>query len=59
MQDEHPVALALLTQTQLDMLGSSLKKVFRIGDGNEQFGDLMRAFDELDSVANPDRQPIA
>lgn len=56
MQDERPVALALLTQTQLDMLGSSLKKVFRIGDGEEQFADLLRALNGSDPSANPDQQ---
>ena len=59
MPDERPVALALLTQTQLDMLGSSLKKVFMIGDGNEQFADLLRAFDKLDPLANAEKRPIS
>ena len=51
--DDHrrPVALALLTQGQLDMLGSSLKHVFRKGDSIEQFDDLLRAFDEPDGWA--------
>jgi hypothetical protein len=46
MQDERPVALALVTQTQLDMLGSSLKHVFRIDDSGEQFARLLRALDD-------------
>lgn len=57
MHDERPVALALLTQTQLDMLGSSLKKVFRIDDGEEQFADLLRAFNESDTLGIRDPQP--
>lgn len=45
MLDERPVAIALTTQTQLDMLGPSLKHVFRVKDGNEQFAELLRALD--------------
>lgn len=51
MQDERPVALALVTQTQLDMLGSSLKRVFRIGDSDEKFADLLRALNDADAQA--------
>lgn len=46
MPDEKPVALALVTQTQLDMLGNSLKVVFRIDDAGEQFDELLRALNE-------------
>lgn len=45
---DRPVALALVTQAHLDMLGSSLKYVFRKGDGGEQFEELLRALDESD-----------
>lgn len=49
---QRPVALALLTQEQVDMLGKSLKYVFRKGDSSEQFDDLLRAFDEPDDQAS-------
>ncbi|MFA9201321.1 MAG: hypothetical protein ACEQR8_09090 [Cypionkella sp.] len=45
MPTEKPVALALVTQTHLDMLGSSLKVVFRVEDDAEGFADLLRRFD--------------
>lgn len=48
MADEKPVALALVTQTQLDMLGGALKVVFRAEDNAEGFADLLRALDEVD-----------
>ena len=48
MSVEKPVALALVTQHQLDMLGSSLKVVFRIEDNGEQFAELLRALDRPD-----------
>lgn len=51
MADERPVALALVTQTQLDMLGSSLKVVFRVDDNAEQFAALLRALDQRDDTA--------
>ena len=56
MQDERPVALALLTQTQLDMLGGTLKKVFMIREGDEQFADLLRALDNSDTSGS--RNPM-
>lgn len=46
---ERPVAIALVTQAQLDTLGNSLKYVFRKGDSGEQFDDLLRALDAPDS----------
>lgn len=51
MENERPVALALVTKSQLDMLGGSLKIVFRIEDDAEGFADLLRALDEADNVA--------
>lgn len=51
MQDDLPVALALVTQKQLDMLGGSLKVVFRVEDDAEGFADLLRALDETDKFA--------
>ena len=57
MQDhERPVALALVTQSQLDMLGTSLKVVFRVGDGEEKFADLLRAFDHSRSVGQGNQE---
>ena len=44
---EPIVAVALLTQTNLDMLGKSLKTVFKI-DKTPCFGELLRAIDEAD-----------
>jgi hypothetical protein len=41
------VAVALLTQEQLDMLGDSLKKVYRI-DETPCFPELLEAIDEAD-----------
>lgn len=46
---QRPVALALVTQTQLDMLGKSLKHVYRKGDSDKQFDELLRAFNEADN----------
>lgn len=43
--DEKPVALALVTKTQMDMLGPSLKVVFRVEEGAEAFAELLRALD--------------
>jgi hypothetical protein len=48
MQDEKPVALALVTQTQMDMLGSSLKVVFRVDYCEPQFAELLSALDSPD-----------
>lgn len=50
MANDRPVALALLTQAQLDMLGDSLKIVFDVNDGGQQFADLLRALDDPDSA---------
>ncbi len=48
---EQVVAVGLLTQTHLDMLGSSLKHVFPITDDN-RFGELLEALDALDREGN-------
>lgn len=45
MVDDKPVALALITRTQRDMLGSSLKVVFEIKESSEQFAELLSALD--------------
>ena len=59
MENERPVALALVTKTQLDMLGSSLKVVFRVEDDAEGFADLLRALDEADPAAGRAETPGA
>lgn len=48
MRNEEPVALALVTQAQRDMLGSSLKIVFEIKEGGGDFTELLRALDRID-----------
>lgn len=45
MPDERIVAIALLTQTNLDMLKGSLKKVFRVDD-TPCFDDLLKKLNE-------------
>jgi hypothetical protein len=57
MENERPIALALLTQSQLDMLGGSLKIVFRVEDNAEGFADLLRALDEADQLAGENGPP--
>ena len=47
MQDDDIVAIGLLTQTHLRMLGSSLKTVFRAED-TDRFDLLLKALDEAD-----------
>ena len=46
-EQERVVAIGLLTQTHLDVLGTSLKQVFAITD-DHPFEDLLQALDELD-----------
>jgi hypothetical protein len=46
-EDEPIVAVGLLTRTNVNQLGSSLKKVFPI-DETPCFQDLLRAIDEAD-----------
>lgn len=46
---EPVVAIGLLTQTHLDVLGSSLKQVFPIADDN-RFDDLLEALDRLEGA---------
>ena len=47
MSDEQIVAVGLLTQTNLDMLKGSLKKVFPISE-SPCFDGLLQALDEAD-----------
>lgn len=46
MEPEPVVAIGLLTQTHLNVLGTSLKLVFPITDDN-RFDDLLNALDKL------------
>ncbi len=50
MVADKTVALALITRTQRDMLGSSLKVVFEIKDGDEQFAQLLSALDNPEAA---------
>ncbi len=56
MLNNRPVALAFVTQTQMDMLGGSLKIVFKVEDGEEQFAQLLRALDSPEFAARLMRQ---
>jgi hypothetical protein len=47
VNDKRIVAVGLLTQTHVDMLGSSLKKVYKI-DETPCFTALLEAIDEAD-----------
>ncbi len=48
MEPEPIVAVALLTQTQLNWLGAGLKKVYRVNTDTDRFDMLLTALDELD-----------
>ena len=45
MADDPFVAVGLLTETNIRMLGTSLRQVFPIPDDNK-FDDLLKALDE-------------
>ena len=47
MEDDRIVAVGLLTQTNLNMLGNSLKLVFAVNDEAEEFDELLQALDRL------------
>lgn len=47
MNDDRIVAVGLLTQTNLRMLGSSLKVVFAVDDETAEFDELLHALDRL------------
>jgi hypothetical protein len=49
MDQERIVAIGLLTETHLRMLGSSLKKVLPITDDG-RFTDLLKALDDMHSA---------
>lgn len=44
--EDRIVAVALLTQAHVDMLGSSLKQVYRVQEGTDQFRELLEALNE-------------
>jgi hypothetical protein len=45
--DGKIVAVGLLTQTNLSMLGSSLKIVFRVDQDTAEFDELLHALDRI------------
>lgn len=45
-KDDRIVAVGLLAETTLKMLGSSLKKVFRVEDHGGRFEPLLHALDD-------------
>ena len=47
MEREPIIAIGLLTNTHMRMLGDSLKHVFPVADDNA-FDDLLKALDEMD-----------
>jgi hypothetical protein len=47
MEDDKIVAVGLLTQTNLRMLGSSLKVVFAVDEDTAEFDELLQALDHL------------
>ena len=48
MEDDRIIAVGLLAQTNLNMLGSSLKLVFAVDDEATEFDKLLQALDRLD-----------
>jgi hypothetical protein len=47
MENDKIVAVGLLTQTNLRMLGSSLKIVFSVDEDTTEFDELLQALDRL------------
>lgn len=52
MNDDRIVAVGLLTQTNLRMLGNSLKVVFAVDDRTSEFDELLEALDRLGERRN-------
>lgn len=50
MAQEHIVAIGLLTDRDLERLGSGFKRCFPVSD-DAKFEDLLRAIDEADAGA--------
>ncbi|MDT8758892.1 hypothetical protein MZO42_09310 [Sphingomonas psychrotolerans] len=51
MAQEHIVAVGLLTNRDLERLGSGFKRCFPVSDDGK-FEDLLRAIDEADAAAS-------
>jgi hypothetical protein len=52
MDDDRIVAVGLLTQTHLSMLGNSLKVVFAVDDETAEFDELIEALDRIGERRN-------
>ena len=52
MESERIVAIALLTETNVRMLGGSLKKVFPLPEDG-RFDQLLEALDHMDGKGGP------
>jgi hypothetical protein len=50
LAQEHIVAVGLLTNRDLERLGSGFKRCFPVSD-DRKFEDLLRAIDEADAAA--------
>ena len=50
MAQEHIVAVGLLTDRDLERLGSGFKRCFPVSD-DRKFEDLLRAIDEADAAS--------
>jgi len=51
LAQEHIVAVGLLTNRDLERLGSGFKRCFPVSD-DSKFEDLLRAIDEADAAAS-------
>jgi len=51
LAQEHIVAVGLLTNRDLERLGSGFKRCFPVSD-DRKFEDLLRAIDEADAAAS-------
>lgn len=49
VSNERVVAVGLLTQRDLDVLGAGFKRAFPVTD-DADFGDLLRALERVDAV---------
>ena len=50
MAEDHIVAVGLLTQREVDLLGAGFSRLYPVRD-SPCFGDLLRVIDEADRVA--------
>lgn len=58
MTEERIVAVGLLTQSHLDALGGSLKRVWAVEE-TPCFADLLQAIDDADSALRRARETTA